>query len=332
MSGMRRRELIAALGGAVLAWPLAARGQQSGKVWRIGILSGVSRPAALPAIWGGFLQGMRQLGYVEGEHFVTEYRFADGKPERFPQLAGELVQLKSDVIVVGASNGIRAVQEATATIPIVMAYSIDPVGNGLVASLAHPGGNTTGLASAQEDTVSKQVELLAMAVPGLSRLAILTNPNLRIHGPLLQAAKTAAAKAAVTLVPVAAGTTLQEIERAFELMTNEDIRATVFLPDSFLLLSRQRIAELAIRNRLPSIFANRDYVEVGGLMSYGESFGDFGRRAANFVDKIFKGIKPAELPIEQPTRFFLVLNLKTAKTIGLSVPDKLLALADEVIE
>jgi putative ABC transport system substrate-binding protein len=187
------------------------------------------------------------------------------------------------------------------------------------------------LASAQEDTVSKQVELLAMAVPGLSRLAIMTNPNARNHGPLLQAAKTAAAKAAVTLVPVAAAT-LQEIERAFELMTKEDIRATVFLPDPFLLLSRQRIAELAIRNRLPSIFAHRDYVAVGGLMSYGESFGDFGRRAANFVDKVFKGIKPAELPIEQPTRFFLVLNLKTAKTIGLDVPDKLLALVDEVIE
>jgi putative ABC transport system substrate-binding protein len=331
MSGTRRREFITLLGGAAATWPLAARGQQSGKVWRIGILSGVSRPAALPAIWGGFLQGMRQLGYVEGEHFVTEYRFADGKPERFPQLAAELVQLKSDVIVVGASNGIRAVQEATTTIPIVMAYSIDPVGNGLAASLARPGGNTTGLASAQEDTVSKQVELLAMAVPGLSRLAIMTNPNARNHGPLLQAAKTAAAKAAVTLVPVAAAT-LQEIERAFELMTKEDIRATVFLPDPFLLLSRQRIAELAIRNRLPSIFAHRDYVEVGGLMSYGESFGDFGRRAANFVDKVFKGIKPAELPIEQPTRFFLVLNLKTAKTIGLDVPDKLLALADEVIE
>ena len=240
MSGMRRRELIATLGSAVLAWPLAARGQQLGKVWRIGILTGVSRPTALPAIWGGFLQGMRQLGYVEGQHFVTEYRFADGKPERFPQLAAELVQLKSDVIVVGASNAVRAVQEATTTIPIVMAYSIDPVGNGLVASLAHPGGNTTGLASAQEDTVSKQVELLAMAVPGLSRLAVLTNPNARNHGPLLQAAKTAAAKAAVTLVPVAAGT-LQEIERAFELMTNEDIRATVFLPDPFLLLSRQRL-------------------------------------------------------------------------------------------
>src|SRR5262249_51362830 len=271
MSGMRRRELIATLGSAVLAWPLAARGQQLGKVWRIGILTGVSRPTALPAIWGGFLQGMRQLGYVEGQHFVTEYRFADGKPERFPQLAAELVQLKSDVIVVGASNAVRAVQEATTAIPIVMAYSVDPVGNGLVASLARPDGNTTGLASAQEDIVSKHVELLAMAVPGLSRLAILTNPKARNHGPLLQAAKNAAAKAAVTLVPIAAGT-LQEIEGAFGTMTNEGIRASVFLPDPFFLLSRRRIAELATGDRLPSIFAQRDYVDVGGLMSYGESF------------------------------------------------------------
>jgi putative ABC transport system substrate-binding protein len=328
---MRRREFISLLGAAAAAWPLAARAQQADKVWRIGILSGVSRAASLPAIWGGFLQSMRELGYVEGKHFIVEWRFADGKFERFPQLAAELVQFKPDVIVVGASNGIRAVQETTTAIPIVMAYSVDPVGNGLVASLARPGGNTTGLASAQEDIVSKHVELLAMSVPRLSRLAILTNPNARNHRPLLEAAKNAAAKAAVTLVPIAAGT-LQEVEGAFGTMTNEGIRASVFLPDPFFLLSRRRIAELAIRDRLPSIFAQRDYVDVGGLMSYGESFQDFGRRAATFVDKIFKGAKPADLPVEQPTRFFLVLNLKTAKMIGLEMPDKVLALADEVIE
>ncbi len=329
---MKRRQFIALIGGAAAAWPLAARAQQPGKVWRIGILSGLSRPDSIESsTWGGFLQGMHQLGYVEGKHFVVEYRFADGKYERFPQLAAELVRLKSDVIVVGASNGIRAVQEATSAVPIVMGYSIDPVGNGLVASLARPGGNTTGLASAQEDIVSKHVELLAMAVPGLSRLAILTNPDARNHLPMLEAAKSAAGKAAVTLVPIAARTP-QDVESAFGTMANEGIGATVFLPDSFFNLYRRRIAELAIRDRLPSIFAQRDYVEVGGLMSYGESFRDFFRRAATFVDKIFKGTKPTDLPIEQPTRFFLVLNLKTAKALDLAIPPTLLALADEVIE
>ncbi len=328
---MRRRDFITALGGAA-AWPLAAPAQQPGKVWRIGILSGLSRPDSIASsTWGGLLQGMRQLGYVEGMHFVVEYRFADGKYERLPQLAAELVQIKPDVIVVGTSNGIRAVQEATSVIPIVMGYSIDPVGSGLVASLARPGGNTTGLASAQEDIVSKHVELIAMAVPGLSRMAILANPGARNHLPMLEAAKSAAGKAGVALVPIAAGTP-QDVERAFGTMTNEGIKAAVFLPDSFFLLSRRRIAELAIRDRLPSIFAQRDYVEVGGLMSYGESFQDFFRRAATFVDKIFKGAKPADLPIEQPTRFFLVLNLKTAKALGLDLPPTLLARADEVIE
>jgi len=328
---VRRREFIAGVGGAA-AWPIVARAQQPRKVWRIGILSGIARPDSIEkSTWGGFLQGMRELGYVQGRDFVVEYRFADGKYDLFHKLKSELIENRSDVIVVGASSGISTVQKATTTIPIVMSYSIDPVGSGLVTSLNHPGGNTTGLASAQEDIVSKHVELAVSAVPGLTRLGILTNPNAQNHLPMLESASVAAKKAALVLTRVGART-LQEIEDAFGTMLNQRVEAAVFLPDSFFNSTRHKIAELAIKARLPSIFAQRDYVDAGGLMSYGESFHEFFRRAAGFVDKIFKGAKPADLPVEQPTRFFLVLNLKTAKSLGLTVPATLLARADEVIE
>jgi putative ABC transport system substrate-binding protein len=241
------------------------------------------------------------------------------------------VQLKVDVIMVAASAAIPSVQQTTSTIPIVMAYSIDPVGNGLVASLARPGGNTTGLASAQEDIVSKQLELLVRLIPTLSRVAILANPNSSNHPGLLKNAEAAAGKAGVALVRLEARNP-QEVENAFAMMIQDGARALQVLPDSFLNAHRHRIAELAIRNRLPSIFAQRDYVEAGGLMSYGENFRDSIGRAAYFVDKIFKGAKPADLPIEQPTRFFLVINLKTAKSLGVEIPPTLLATTDEVIE
>jgi putative ABC transport system substrate-binding protein len=327
---MRRRDFITAVGGAAV-WPFAARAQQE-KIWRIGLLSGLSRPASMESsTFGGFLEGMRQLGYVEGKNFVVEYRFAEGNYGLYPEFASDFARLKLDVIVVTASTAIHIVQRATNTIPIVMGYSVDPVGNGLVASLARPGGNTTGLASIQEDTVSKHLELIVTAVPDLSRVAILFNPDNKNNAGLVGNAELAAQKARLTLVPVAARNP-QEMEDAFRIMSQQAIGAAVFLPDTFFNFHRQQIAELAIRNRLPTIFAQREYVEVGGMISYGESFRDFFRRSASFVDKIIKGAKPADLPIELPTRFFLVVNMKTAKFLGLAIPESFVLRADEVIE
>jgi putative tryptophan/tyrosine transport system substrate-binding protein len=327
---LRRREFIAAVGAAA-AWPRAALAQQE-KVWRIGLLSGLSRPASMESsTFGGFLEGMRQLGYVEGKNFIVEYRFAEGNYALYPQFAADFVRLNLDVIVVTASTAIHIVQRATNTIPIVMGYSVDPVGNGLVASLASPGGNTTGLASIQEDTVSKHLELIVTAVPGLSRIAILFNPDNKNNSGLVKNAQAAAQKAALTLLPIAARNP-QEVEDAFSMMSQQAVGAAVFLPDTFFNFHRGRIAELAIQNQLPTIFAQREYVEVGGMISYGESFRDFFRRSASFVDKIIKGAKPADLPIELPTRFFLVVNMKTVKFLGLAIPESFVLRADEVIE
>ena len=328
---MKRREFITLLGG-VAAWPLAAGAQQPSKIRRIGFLSGIAPPATIQsAPLGGFLQGMQELGYVEGRDFVVEWRFSDGHYERIPALATELTGLDVEVVVVGASAGIRAMQQATKTIPIVMAYSIDPVGNGLVENLARPGGNTTGLASSQEDIISKHVELLKTAILRLSRIAVLINPDNRVNPGTVANAESSAAKAGLTIVSVSARN-LQGLESAFVTMAKEHVEALIMVPDSVFTTHRARIAELALKNRLPAIFANREMVELGGLMSYGENLRDFFRRSAKFVDKIFKGAKPAELPIEQPTRFFLVVNLKTAKALGLNVPPALLARSDQVID
>ncbi|HVQ82822.1 MAG TPA: ABC transporter substrate-binding protein [Pseudolabrys sp.] len=328
---MKRREFITLLGG-VAAWPLAAGAQQPSKIRRIGFLSGIAPPATIQsAPLGGFLEGMQELGYVEGRDFVVEWRFSDGHYERIPALATELTGLDVEVVVVGASAGIRAMQQATKTIPIVMAYSIDPVGNGLVENLARPGGNTTGLASSQEDIISKHVELLKTAILRLSRIAVLINPDNRVNPGTVANAESSAAKAGLTIVSVSARN-LQGLESAFVTMAKEHVEALIMVPDSVFTTHRARIAELALKNRLPAIFANREMVELGGLMSYGENLRDFFRRSAKFVDKIFKGAKPAELPIEQPTRFFLVVNLKTAKALGLNVPPALLARSDQVID
>ena len=311
---------------------MAAPAQKRGKVWRVGVLSGIAPPATIETTpLGGFLLGMRELGYVEGRDFVVEWRFSDGRYERFPDLAAELVRLDVDVVVVTASAGVRSMQQATKTIPIVMGFSIDPVGSSLVASLARPGGNTTGLSTAQEDIVSKHIELIGTAVPRLSRIAILMNPDNRSHPQMVVNAETSAAKAGLKAVLVKAKN-LQEIESAFATMAKERLEGLVVVPDSVFTTHRHRLVELARNDRLPTIFAQREPVEAGGLMSYGESLRDFFRRSARYVDRIFKGTNPGDLPIEQPTRFFLVVNLKTAKAIGLKLPEALLLRADEVIE
>jgi putative ABC transport system substrate-binding protein len=329
---MRRRDFITLLGGAAATWPLAARAQQPGKVWRIGFVAGATGSIPLESSpYAGFLRGMRELGYVEGRDFVVEWRFAEGRYERFSDFAAEFARLKVDLIVTTLGAAVTPMQQTNPDIPIVMGYSIDPVGLGFVASLARPGGNTTGLASAVDDIMAKQVDLLLTAVPNLSRLAVLSNPGNSSSGVVLKAIEAAARQAKIGLMP-ARVQTAPEIASAFDAMTKERVDAVIVSVDAFFFARRQEIVELALRNRLPSIFGNREYAEAGGLMSYGESLSDFFRRAAIFVDKIFKGSKPRDLPIEQPTKFNLVINRKTADALSLTIPPQLYIFADEVIE
>ena len=315
---MKRRAFITSLGGAAV-WPLAARAQQSSKLWRIGFLSAVSRELSSHA---ALEQGMHELGYVEGKDFVLEWRSVEGKYERFPEIIGELVRLKVDVFVTGVTASLPALQRATTTIPVVMAYSTDPVGNGLVASLVHPGGNITGLAGSSDDSSPKQLELLTTIVPNVSR---------ETYSSVLKRAQDAAQKVGLSVVPMEARNA-QEIEKAFAAFAEERIPAVVVASDAIFFGQRQRVAELALSNRLPTIFSLREYAAAGGLMSYGENIADFFRRSAFYVDKIFKGARPGELPVEQPTRFNLVINRKTADVLGVTIPPQLYIFADEVIE
>jgi putative ABC transport system substrate-binding protein len=263
---MKRRKFITLLGGAAATWPLAARAQQAGKIWRIGVLSGASREG-VSGLYSAFLQGMREFGYAEGRDFVMEYRFADGKYDRFPELAAELVRLKVDVLLTGVTAGVRALQRATTTIPIVLAYSTDPVGNGFAASLASPGGDITGLSGSSDDTSPKQLELVATVVPNVSRIGLLGNPVSPTYAAVRKGVQNAAQKANISLVPVEARDP-QEIENAFAAFSKERVRAFIAAGDAVFFDQRRRIAELALRNRLPSIFASREYAQAGGLMSY----------------------------------------------------------------
>ena len=327
---MKRRAFITLLGGAAVAWPLAAGAQQARKVWRIGFLSAVSRESSFRS-YAALQQGMRELGYVEGNDFVIEWRSVEGKYERFPEIVGELVRLKLDVIVTGVTAALPALQRGTSTIPIVMAYSTDPVGNGIVASLAHPGGNITGLAGSSDDSSPKQLELLTAVIPSVSRIGLLGNPDTETYSSVLKRAQEAAQKVSLSIVPMEARNR-QEIENAFAVFAKERISAIMVASDAILFGQRERVAELALNNRLPTMFSLREYAEAGGLMSYGENIADFFRRSAFYVDKIFKGAKPGELPIEQPTRFNLVINRKTADALGVAIPPQLYIFADEVIE
>jgi putative ABC transport system substrate-binding protein len=327
---MRRRDLLTLIAGAAAAWPLATRAQQAGKVWRIGLLAGASRSTA-SGNYAAFVQGMRELGYTEGKEFVIEWRSVEGRYEQIPEIVAELLRLKVDVIVTALSAALPTLKQAITTIPIVMAYSTDPVGNGLVASLVRPGGNITGLASSSDDSSPKQLELLATVVPNISRIGLLGNPNSTTYHPVLKSAQEAAAKAGLSLVPIEARNP-GEIENALAALAKERVPAVMFAADAVFFQQQHRIAELALANRLPTMFPQREFVLAGGLMSYGENLADFFRRAAAYVDKIFKGAKPADLPIEQPTRFHLVINRKTADALGVTIPVQLYIFADEVIE
>ena len=326
-----RRKFIATLGGAA-AWPLAARAQQAGKVPKIGYLS----PGASAGTFvrdDAFRQGLRELGYVEGKNIVIEYRFAEGKFDLLAALAAELVKLKVDVIVAVVTQASLAAKDATRTIPVVMVAVSDPVGSGLVAGLARPGANITGTSSMTAEVVGKSLELLKEAVPKVSRVAVLWNPgNAVFQAQMLRETEAAAGTLGVELKTFGVRGP-DELDRAFEAMTKERAGALLVLADPILLLHQRRIVELAERNRLPAIGAGvKEYAAAGGLMAYGTNVADLFRRAAAYVDKILKGAKPADLPVERPTKFGLVINLKTAKTLGLEVPLALLIRADELIE
>lgn len=328
-----RRKLLVVLGAAAFARLLLAQPKPApGKVWRVGFLSARRRPDSLGSDNYGAFQGrMRELGYVEGNNLVIEWRFADGDYERLPGLAAELVRLQVDVIVAAGSPATVPVQKATTTIPIVMLTSIDPVAAGLVKSLARPGGNLTGISSLGGDISPKHLEMLLTISPRLSRVAVLVNPANPNHAAMLKNVQTAAQKANVKVLPVEARTP-QEIENAFSRIAKENIRAIIVELDSLFIQQRRQIAGLAVKSRMSSIATFREYVEEGGLISYGDNQADQFRNAAVVVDKILKGARPGDLPVEQSTKFDLVINRKTAKTIGITVPESVLFRADKVIE
>ena len=330
---MNRRTFLCGLTLGTLTPPLAAEAQQAAKVARIGYLS--TNLAANPHLQEAFLQGLRDLGYVEGRNLVIEYRFAEGKLERFPALAAELVALKVDVIVTaGGTLAALAAKQATRTLPIVFAAAADPVEGGLVTSLARPGGNITGPSSLTPALAGKCLELLKQAVPGVDRVAVLWLPGAlgeRTDKEMVTGADVAARALGMRLQFVEAQGP-DEFDRAFSDMSRARAGALTVLPSNRFLREHRRLVDLAAKNRLPAVYASREFVDAGGLMSYGANQPDLFRRAATYVDKILKGAKPGDLPVEQPTKFELVINLKTAKALGLYVPPMLLARADEAIE
>jgi putative ABC transport system substrate-binding protein len=328
---MRRREFIAFLGAAA-AWPLTARAQQARKLPMIGYLSPGSAAVGPLARHDAFQEGLRELGYDEGQNIAIAYRFADGKFDRLAELAAELVRLKVDVIVSVVTQASMAAKNATSTIPIVMVSVGDPLGSGLVASLARPGANITGTAAMAAEVIGKSLALLKEAIPNLSRVAVLWNPsNVVFQGQILRATEVAAQALAVEL-QICGVRGPDEIDGAFAAMSDAGAGALLVLPDPMLALHQTRIVDLANKRHLPSMYGLRDHAAVGGLMAYGPNYAQIYRRAAAYVDKILKGTKPADLPVEQPTKFEFVINLKTAKELGLTIPPSLLARADEVIE
>jgi putative tryptophan/tyrosine transport system substrate-binding protein len=325
---VKRREFITLLGGAAAAWPLAARAQQAGKVATIGFLG--ANPSVESSRVGAFVQRLRELGWIDGRNLAIEYRWAEGRNERYAENAAELVRLKVDVIVTSATPPTVAAKQATALIPIVFAAVTDPVGTGLVATLSRPGGNVTGLANQISDTAGKKLEFLREIVPDLRRLAIMVNVG--NPGSLMDMREAqAAARTLGLMVTTSEIRQAEDIAPAFETLKGR-VDAIYVSPDPLVNTNRTRINILAVGARLPTMHATREYVEAGGLISYGPNLPDHFRRAAEFVDKILRGAKPADLPVEQPTKFDLIINLTTAKALGLEVSPTLLARADEVIE
>jgi len=328
---MRRRWFIALMCSAAIAWPLVSRAQQTRKVARIGLLH--PGPTESPTV-DGYYRGMRELGYVEGQNLIIERRYGEWKSDRFPLLASELVRMKVDVIVAFSTSPARAVKQTTTTIPIVAVSMADPVADELVASLARPGGNLTGTTFLGPELIAKRLGLLKEAIPGLLRVAALWHPEAygqRTMEGILKETEVAGLATGVQLQLVPANGP-QDFETAFSAMTSARTEALVVLPSPMLFTEHRRIVELAAAYRIPANYNAREFVEAGGLMSYGANQRDLGRRSATYVDKIIKGAKPADLPVEQPTKFELIINLKTARELGLTISREFLLLADEVIE
>jgi putative ABC transport system substrate-binding protein len=328
---MKRRDFIVLLGGATAAsvsWP-PTTGAQTPAIRRIGYLAS-SGPAMTGRMVAALRQGLSDLGYIDGQTIAVEVRQAEGRNERMPELAAELINLKVDVLLAASSPGVLAAKKAATTIPIVM-VSADPIGLGLVASLARPGGNITGLSYFNEAIIGKRVQLLHDLVPGLAQVAVLRNPDVAIHATFWQETEGAARKLGIALQPLDIRGP-DDFEAAFAAATRGNAQALIAFDDGLTIAHRPRIAALAASSRLPAMYGLREFPDDGGLISYGPSFVHLLRRAATYIDKIIKGAKPADLPVEQPTKFELVINRKTANALGLTLPATLLAQADDLIE
>jgi len=329
---MNRRTFLCGLTLGALAAAPVAEAQQAGKLYRIGLLGGSppNSPGGRRA-WEGFFQGLRDLGYVEGQNILVEGRWYRERTDRLPILAGELVQLKVDVIVAGAAPAPEAARRATSTIPIVMANHNDPVGSGLVASLARPGRNVTGMSTLSPELIGKRLQLLKEAIPGISRVAVLSNPTIPSHALELKEATVAAELLKVQLQLLDTRTP-GDFAGAFSAMTKERADGVIIIISSMVYAERTRIVKLAAENRVPAVYGVKEFAEAGGLMTYGIDVHDSFRRAAGYVDKILKGAKPADLPVQQATKFEFVINLKAAKQIDLTIPNRVLERADKLIK
>jgi putative ABC transport system substrate-binding protein len=329
---MNRRALVGAIAVGLYAACRSATAQQPKRVWHIGFLAAASRQFYLDSGRFEALQtALRELGYVEGKNLVIEARYADGQYELLPAYASELVRLKVDVILAASSPAIRAAKQATSTIPIVFPSTGDPVGSGFVASLAHPGGNLTGMSNSNLDVSAKTLELLRAILPGISRVAVLANPGSSTESAMLKSISAAAQLVGVQVVTVEARSS-EEIEAAFSAMPHERVEALVVAADALMGMQQRQIADLALRHKLPSISQGAGYARAGGLMGYGLNSLYTYALAAAYIDKIFKGARPADLPVQQPSRLELVINMKTAHALGLAVPRTLLLRADELIQ
>jgi putative ABC transport system substrate-binding protein len=326
---MRRRDFITLIGGAATGWPLVARAEQPATVARIGYL-GLGPASALSSRVEALRAGLRDLGWVEGKNIVIEFRWADNV-DQLPGLAAELVRMKVDIIFASSSTMVEPARQATKTIPIVFATHADPIGTGHVASLPRPGGNITGLSELTTEIDAKALEMLKEAVPQATRIGVLWNPTTPSQVPGLQSVKAAGEKLGLALHILPAATA-EDFDAALASMARENVGGVFVMPAPVTISQRARLAELALKHRLATIFGAMENVVAGGLMSYGVDRNDLTRRAALYIDKILKGAKPADLPVEQPTKYELVINLKTARALGIEIPPMLLARADEVIE
>jgi putative ABC transport system substrate-binding protein len=328
---MKRRTFMALVSGGLLAAPFVAEAQQPRKVHRIAYL-GNSSAALESELVAAFRQGLRDLNYVEGQNVTIEYRWAESRYDRFPAFVAEAVQLKVDVIVTAGTPAILAAKDGTRTIPIVMAAIGDPIGAGVISSLAHPGGNVTGLTSMTFDIDGKRLELLKELVPGASRIAVLWNPTNPNNAVRMKEMRAAAKILHLTLEPLVGAANGEELDKGFAVIVATRAEALTMESDRALLAHRARIVDFASRRRLPALYPYREFVQAGGLASYEPSYPAMFRRAAAYVDKILKGAKPADLPVEQPTKFEFLINLKAAKALSLTIPPPLLRRADELIQ